>query len=375
MIFWIQTITTVWVLIVFLVPLTAFCEDGYTRIKAPCNLTFPGDHGEHPGYRTEWWYYTGNLRNEKGNAYGFQLTFFRHQITPIVDHAFTEAVSKWRANQIYFAHAALTDIAGKRHYSAEQIGRGALGIAGVKKDGNAIRVSIGKWQALITENKHQLHALDDAFQFELNLVPTKPLVLHGDQGYSRKGSRADQASCYYSYTRMGATGELTLGGSTFKVAGSAWMDHEFSTAPLAKGIIGWDWFALQLADQTEIMLFLLRLKNGGIHSASSGTFVDENQNVIPLSYNEFDIRPLAYWKSPKTNGNYPRKWEINVPELALVLKVTSNLADQEMVTRTTANVAYWEGSVAVEGQKDGQPVNGQGYVEMTGYANDFSAPL
>jgi predicted secreted hydrolase len=351
-------------------------DSDFLTVTGPCNLIFPKDHGPHPGYRTEWWYYTGNLQSDAGAPYGFQLTFFRRQISPPgAQNKWPKPHSAWRAQQIYLGHAAISDISKKRYLPSERIAREALGIAGVSQKASETDIFIKNWSAKIETGSHLLKAAADDFSYELTLQPLKPPVLHGSAGYSRKGSTPERASCYYSITRLIAEGTLTLDGKTIPVKGLSWMDHEFSTAPLEPGIIGWDWFSLQLSDQSEIMLFQLRNEHGGLHPASSGTFVDPSGRPRHFNREDFSVEILDQWKSPKSGAVYPVRWRVAVFPLAIQLTVAANMSDQEMQTPGSTGVTYWEGSVAANGSVADQTVQGRGYVELTGYAKFFSAPM
>ena len=348
----------------------------YLTITGPCNLEFPRDHGAHPGYRTEWWYYTGNLRSQNGDLYGFQLTFFRSQISPPgADKTWPDPPSAWRTQQIYLAHAAVSDIAGKRHLQTELVAREALSMAGVLLRPPETVVFLKNWSARIGAENQVLNVDTDEFSYELTLKPLKPLVLHGRAGYSLKGSSPERASCYYSYTRLAVEGQLTLGGKTMAVRGQGWMDHEFSTAVLEPGIKGWDWFSLQLSDRTEMMLFLLRTDDGGISAASGGTFVDPDGNTRAIGKDEFAVTIDDTWKSPHSKAVYPSRWRLQVFPYSLDLTINPNLADQEMRTSASTGVTYWEGSVSIRGTRDENQINGQGYVELTGYAEGFDRPM
>ena len=242
-------------------------EGDYLQVTGPCDFSFPADHGPHSGYRTEWWYYTGNLADTDQHRFGFQLTFFRRRLQPpAARQNWPQPASPWRTDEIYLAHAALTDITHGRHLMAEKMARPVLNLAGATSQENAWRIFIGSWQANILPNQHQLKADTEAFALDLTLRSSKPMVLHGNRGYSRKGQTRDKASCYYSFTRLEATGTVRLNQNRHSITGTAWMDHEFSTSPLQTDITGWDWFSLQFSDQTEIMLFLLRQSDGGINS-------------------------------------------------------------------------------------------------------------
>ena len=350
--------------------------DDYLSVTGPCNQTFPQDHGSHPGYRTEWWYYTGNLTADSGDRYGYQLTFFRSQIGPPgANQGWPRPSSAWRTQQFFVGHAALTDLNQKRHLQAETVARGALDLAGVVQKNAATTVFVKNWSARIDADSHTLEANTADFAINLNLETAKPPVLHGDTGYSRKGSTAERASCYYSLTRLNTSGSLKIGAKTVAVEGLSWMDHEYSTTALEAGIVGWDWFSLQLSDQTELMLYLLRAESGETNPASSGTFVDRSGVSRHLTAENFSVSVLEQWKSPRSGAVYPSAWRVHILPLDLVLTVSANLADQEMMTVASTGVIYWEGSVSATGVVDNQRVIAEGYVELTGYAGPFRAPL
>ncbi len=364
------------ILLLFINPLIAEATDGYLSVTGSCNLEFPKDHGAHPGYRTEWWYYTGNVRSESGDRYGFQLTFFRRQISlPGAENAWPSPPSAWRTQQIYLAHAAISDIAAKRHLQAELVAREALAMTGVRQTETTTVVFLRNWSARIGPVTQVLKVDTDAFSYELTLRPVKPPVLHGLDGYSLKGSTPERASCYYSYTRNEVEGRITTGGKTFAVSGLGWMDHEFSTALLEPGIKGWDWFSLQLSDQTEIMVFLLRTQDGNISAVSGGTYVGRDGQTSHLSSDDVAVTVLDTWQSRHSKAVYPSRWRLQIFPHSLALTIVSNLANQEMQTFESTGVTYWEGSVSISGTIENHAVKGKGYVELTGYAADFEAPL
>ena len=365
-----------WLFFLTALPVTGEEAGNYLSVTGPCNLEFPRDHGAHPGYRTEWWYYTGNLKSANRDPYGFQLTFFRTQISPPgADKKWPRHPSAWRTRQVYLAHAAVSDIAGKQHLQAEDVSRAALGMAGVKIAGENTLVFLKNWSAQIGPDSHVLTVNTADFSYALNFEPAKPAVLHGDNGYSLKGSTPERASCYYSFTRLEGQGSITIGRNTVAVSGSAWMDHEFSTAPLEPDLTGWDWFSLQFSDQTEIMIYLLRKAGGELNPASSGTFVDPAGRARHLAESDFKLQVLDTWKSRQSKARYPSRWRMQIAPLSIDVTITSNLPDQEMRTLGSTGVTYWEGSVSIDGTKNRRPVKGEGYVELTGYAGSFDAPL
>ncbi len=353
--------------------LRSACAGDYRPVTGPCDFVFPRDHGAHPDFRTEWWYYTGNLAAPSGERYGFQLTFFRTQIAePGSEKTWPSKPSAWRTKDLFLSHAALSDLEKKAFLLDERVARAGAGLAGVTQDKNATRVFLGSWSALIESDGHRLEAQAKEFSLDLVCRASKPLTAHGKEGYSLKGKRPESASCYYSFTRLETEGSITVQGKSVPVRGMAWMDHEFSSAPLEDDLEGWDWFSLQLEDRTELMIYLLRQKAGGNSPASSGTFVKPSGETVGLSNRDFQIEVVEKWKSPRSGATYPSRWRIRVIPLNLDLAVVPSLSDQELITEKSTRVTYWEGSVSVTGRSGQSPVSGVGYVEMTGYARPFN---
>jgi predicted secreted hydrolase len=334
---------------------------------------FPRDHGSHDTFRTEWWYYTGHLAAEDGHRFGYQLTFFRRGIE---DDRVRANPSRWAIRQLYLAHAAISDLSERRFQYAEKVSRAGLGKAGAAPD--RLRVWIDRWAADSAEPddpRHHLQAAADGFSMDLMLAPEKAPVVHGEQGISLKGGGAGQASHYYSLTRLAASGAVAIGSRRFTVTGSGWMDHEFGSADLGESLIGWDWFGIQLDDRTELMLYRLRHPDGRPDPLSSGTIVLPDGRTRHLRLPDFTVDVLDRWHSPASGAEYPSRWRIAVPSERLKLEVTPLLADQELLTRRSTQVTYWEGAVAVRGNREEAPVTGQGFVELTGYAERFRQKL
>ncbi len=338
----------------------------FQSATAGYRYNFPRDHGSHPTYRTEWWYYTGHLHAKNGRSFGFELTFFRRGVPP---DKIKTLPSKWSISHLYLAHFAVTDITGKRFHFSEKLSREGLGKAGA--DESRLRVWIDDWRAEASTEpsaSHTLVAHDETHALALTLQPAKPLVTHGAAGISRKGKDVGQASHYYSFTRLATSGKLTIEGESFDVTGTSWMDHEFGSAELGTDQVGWDWFSIQLEDDTELMLYRMRRKDGSSDLASSGTVVSPDGRTRHLEVTDFQIESTGTWTSSESKATYPSRWRLKFPSLNLVLDVTPLLADQELRTSRSTRVSYWEGAVAVTGTKQGRPVKGQGYVELTGYA-------
>ncbi|HUB82962.1 MAG TPA: lipocalin-like domain-containing protein [Bryobacteraceae bacterium] len=319
---------------------------------------FPRDHFSHPDYRTEWWYYTGNLRGRGGHRYGFELVFFRQG----QDRGPAQNPSAWRVDDLYLAHLALTDIdAGGFRYT-RRLNRAGPGIAGVSFDQG--RIWNGNWQVRWdkTTDSQQLTATAEGIQFSLRLTPLIPAVINGENGVSRKAAGVGRASYYVSFPRMAVEGRL----NGAEVGGTAWMDHEWFTESLDPSQQGWDWFSVQLENGANIMLFDLRDAGGAIDPYSSGTFIAKDGSATHLKRTDFHLEPLDYWSSPKTHARYPVKWRISIPAMNISLECVAAVKNQELVSEDTPGLTYWEGAVAYSGSS-----RGVGYLEMTGY----SAPV
>jgi predicted secreted hydrolase len=331
---------------------------GFARALGPRPFSFPADHGPHADFRTEWWYYTGNLGTAAGRHAGFQLTFFRVALLPGAE----PRASAWATRQLYVAHFAVTDTAGGRFHAAGRAGRGALGLAGA--EASPFRVWVEDWSAEGDGASARLRAAEGEVALDLIVSAAKPVVAQGDRGLSRKGPEPGNASFYYSFTRMPARGVLRLGGETLEVSGEAWMDREWSTSALGPDLAGWDWFALQLDDGRELMFYLLRRRDGAADPFSAGTLVAADGTARALAAGDVQIETLAHWTSPRSGVRYPARWRLAVPSAALSVEIQPRLADQELIVGTR----YWEGAVAVAGAAAGRPLAGQGYVELVGYA-------
>lgn len=341
----------------------------YSPAKAGYQYQFPYDHGAHPDFQTEWWYYTGHLNTEKGEEYGFELTFFRFGNDQ--KSAFKNP-SRWAVKDIYMAHFAISSIKNKTFNYYEKISREALGKAGAEK--GQLKVWIDNWSVEEVDGTHILKASHPKWEIDLKLHPSKPPVIHGRNGISQKGRLPGEASHYYSLTRLQVLGTLRKDQNTVKVKGMAWMDHEFSTHSLPKELAGWDWFSIQLDNQWELMLYQLRQKDGSLSPFSSGTLVDPRGRAIPLKPQDFEIKVLDHWESKESKGIYPILWRILIPDKKIDLTLTPAFSDQELLTSESTQVTYWEGVVSIHGKWNGFPVTGKGYTEMTGYSNELRGP-
>ena len=338
----------------------------YQRALPGRKLSFPADHYSHPDFKTEWWYYTGHLETENGKRYGYQVTFFRFGVRDRQK----EMKEKPLFTELYMAHFALSDVAQKKFLYRERINRGYGDRAGAATD--RYLVWNEDWKVEGDHKEHRIYAGDRGVTLRLALTSLKPPVLHGQNGLSQKGEGEGRASYYYSLTRMQAEGELTIDGKKEKVRGLSWMDHEFGSNQLGDDQVGWDWFSIQLDNQTELMLYLMRRKDGSVDPYSSGTLVSSNGATKHLNIKDYRVDVLERWKSPKSNANYPIKWKISIPTEGIELEILPAFPDQELITNRSTRVTYWEGAVAIKGTFKQSPVAGHGYAEMTGYAGKLT---
>ncbi len=311
-----------------------------TPTPEPRPISFPADELPHD-VLTEWWYYTGHLKGPEGRAYGFEFVIFQ---------------SQRRSNVLYAAHFAITDHQGPRFRYAEAVSQG-------KQAAKAqLELTVGPWRLSGSQGRYSIEAVMQDYAVRLTTEPQKPPALHmgGIIDYGPAGF-----SYYYSYTRLSVSGIMVEGGRPISVRGTAWMDHQWGNfIPLAGG--GWDWFALQLDTGEDLMVYVLRDPSGR-PLGGYGTFIDTAGTVRSTDPRHLQVAPLSQWTSPRTGITYPMGWALNVPELDLELQLRPVLADQELDTRKSTGVIYWEGEVTVEGLKGSVPVRGEGYVELTGY--------
>lgn len=333
-------------------------EQGFSRATEPRPFRFPQDHAAHPDFRNEWWYITGNLSDGENNRYGYQVTLFRIALTPLPP----ASLSNWATNQVWMAHVALTDVSAKRHWHDQRLARGAVGLAG--QSDQPFRVWLEDWQILGTAEGAFPWTVDlqaKRFGLKLKLMPSKPVVLQGDNGLSQKSGEPGNASYYYSFTRLQTEGEIQKGEQRIEVNGWSWLDREWSTSALGADQVGWDWFSLHLQDQHELMFYRLRQQNGATDRHSAGKWVMPDGESRPLAADEVVMQPLRYWTSP-SGRRYPVSWKLAIPRLQQQFIVEALVEDQEMAT----GIYYWEGAVKVGSAVNGELL-GYGYLEMTGY--------
>jgi predicted secreted hydrolase len=350
------------------VPGTPIPIEGFSHADGSHTLSFPEDFGPHPDFQTEWWYYTGNLDDENGRHFGYELTFFRVSLVP-PDQSPARS-SSWGTTQFYMAHFALTDVEAGEFHAFQRYQRGVDDLAGAQAD--PYHVWLEDWDVQqVAANRYELVASNEGLRIDLQLTDEKGPVLQGDSGYSRKGADPNSASYYYSETRLVTEGEVQIGEQVFQVSGLSWKDHEFSTNALESGQVGWDWFSIQLDDGYEVMLYQIRRADGSVDPFSSGTLIAPDGTTQQLALDDFLIDAQGTWHSPHSNADYPMGWSIQFPEANLELALEPFLEDQELNLATI----YWEGAVRITGTHNGAAVSGVGYVEMTGYAAPLSPGL
>ncbi len=337
-----------------LAPGFTFAQEGFVNPDAPWPWKFPRDHGRHDNFQTEWWYFTGNLRSAQGREFGYQLTFFRRAIS-------RESISRrsaWAFRDIYAAHFAISDVSGKRFYYDQRLSRGALGIAEASKD--SLAVHLQSWSMRELRGKIHLSAAADFGEISFILKNGFAPALHGQQGLAKKGAQPGQASYYYSLPNLPTHGTLSINKEKFFITGVSWMDHEFGRKQLAEEDVGWDWFALHLSDSVEVMLYLLRRSDGTFAPYSAGSVMRGGRVVRHLALRDFFCEPIIWWTSKQSGANYPVKWKIKLDDYDLLVSAT--FENQELDTRQTTGVIYWEGSVKVRGEKNGKKIGGEGYL-------------
>ena len=335
---------------------------------APVSL--PRDLAAHSDAQTEWWYYTGQAKTDSGREFGIELVFFKRRTD--LDN-FSVVPLRLLGNPFYFAHFAITDITRERFiYAHRKSANGALDMpASASEEHYYLR--LGDWTVREAHGDHVVRASIGAdTTLEATLSPEKNVVLNGRNGVSFKDE--GEASRYFSYTRMNLEGDLTENGVTEHFIGSAWMDREFGTWTPTENQKGWDWFSIQLDDDTELMCYQLRNSAGETSRFSSGTFVHADGSSVSLSSTEFSIVPTGEWTSPRTGVVYPSGWKVNVPSRDIELTITPVMSDQELDTRGSTMIVYWEGACRVNGGVENRPAGGRAYVELVGYDRTHENP-
>jgi predicted secreted hydrolase len=343
----------------------AKCRIGFAIFFAFCILhsafaydfSFPRDHGSHDAYPTEWWYFTGHLTTDDDHRYGFEVTFFRVSSGA---PAPSPAVNPWELRNVALAHFAITDVDGKAFRYYEKVNRASKFTANAATD--YLDVFNEGWRATTTpDGSWRLVAREKNDSLDLTLHARKPPAVH---------ENPVRVKPYYSLTRLEAGG--TINGK--RARGLAWMDHEFGSASLRESQQGWDWYSVQLDNDMELMLYVIRRADGSADATSCGSLITNDGHVIAISRDQMKINAKRKWRSKKSGATYPLEWSVAIPALRIALTLDPLLDDQELVTPTSTRITYWEGAVDVSGSFDGVAVKGDGYVEMTGYDRAFRAP-
>jgi len=362
----------------------------FAKVLDERKFSFPRDHGAHPDYRQEWWYFTGNLEAPDGHRYGYELTLFRIALHPFkqpVSANYTSrtgqapkpsGLSLWRANQIYMAHFAITDVDNDKFYYDEQFSRDAMRLAGaevnfsekITGESTQLKLWLNDWDVESVNSSIfplRLSANTGEFGISLTLNKTKPIVLQGNNGLSVTGEKPGSASYYYSITRMPTQGEIQIGVNNVSVSGNSWFDHQWFSTQLESEQQGWDWFALQLDDGRDLMFYNIKRKDGSLDLHSAGAIIEQDGQYKFLSASDMNIEVIRQWHSDATNVTYPAGWKILIPRETLELQVTPAIDDQELINTA---VRYWEGAVKISGKykNSNRIVAGKGYVELVGYS-------
>lgn len=328
---------------------------GYPRVRPSSALIFPRDHGAHPEFRTEWWYITGWVKDAKGTDFGVQVTFFRNRPRVQEDNP-----SAFAPKQLVFAHAAVADPQLGRLRRDQRAAREGLGLAGA--DAGNTHVWVEEWTLRLTPDGYVARIPARDFDMELTFKPTQPILLEGENGFSRKGPMPRQASYYYSRPHLTATGTIAIEGKASPIMGQAWLDHEWSSEYLAPEAAGWDWVGINLAGGGALMAFRIRGRNGR-DFWTGGTWRDASGRTRNFAPGEIQFIPVRRWRSPRTNVEYPVAMRLSAG--AFTLDLDPLIDDQELDSRASTGTIYWEG--AVRAMRDGQEA-GRGYLELTGYA-------
>lgn len=339
----------------------ASASNQFKQALAPRDWSFPLDHGRHDGFKTEWWYFTGNLHDAQAHEFGYQLTFFRTAFAATA----APRPSPWAMRDLYFAHAAVSDITSSVFFYKDRLERGRSGLAWASD--KTLNVMLLNWSAELSEKTIRLVAHEKDFSIDLSCTDGRGPILQGPGGVNLKGNEPGQASYYYSLSRLKTAGTLTVQGRDYPVNGVSWMDHEFSSNSLSPRQSGWDWMGLQLSDGSDLMIYRMRDKAGGTDYLS-GTHITPDGRPHYLAAADISLAPSNPWTSPSSGAAYPQTWDVKCRGLpALIVK--SAMPGQELITAASTNVTYFEGAAQITDNKG--RTAGAGYLEMTGYAKSL----
>lgn len=338
-------------------------DSGFKKSVEKIRFGFPEDNGAHPEFRTEWWYFTGNLETKTGRKFGYQFTIFRTALSPEK----TEKNSDWNSNQVYMGHFTVTDIENNDFYYSEKFSRDGNELAGAVAA--PLKIWVEDWRVIEVAGlpgkefpEVKLSAGTDETAIELSLTPAKNIILQGDEGLSKKSGEEGNASYYYSVTRINTSGKVKINDEEFEVTGYSWLDREWSTSALSPEQKGWDWFSLQLDNDFEVMYYQMRKKDGSADDFSKGAIVNPQGEKENIFVQDVILSVTEYWTNDE-GMQYPSGWKLLVPSKQIELIITPAVKNQEL----KLSVRYWEGSVIVSGKFGTENVTGRGYVELTGY--------
>jgi predicted secreted hydrolase len=323
-------------------------------------LRFPGDHGSHPGFRIEWWYITGWLHDSAKREFGVQITFFRAKPQLQAGNP-----SAFNPEHIIIAHAAVADPTQRRLLHTQRAARAVFGLAGAATEDT--KVWLDDWHLTRRGETYQAQISSSELALDLAFMPTQPLLLQGQNGYSRKGPGADAASHYYSSPHLSVSGTLRGGDSIKSVTGKAWLDHEWSSSFLPGDAEGWDWIGINLDDGGALMAFRMRSRKSSNPIWSAATLRDATGSSRTFGPGAVYFSALRSWQSPRTGTNYPVAFKVKVGTLEIVLDPFFD--DQENDTRRTTGAVYWEGAVTA---RNNDRIVGRGYLELTGYGQPLA---
>ena len=338
---------------------TRVAAEDYPRVMPGRALEFPRDFGAHPDFRNEWWYITGWVKDGNGAPSGIQITFFRNR--PRVAET---SPSRFAPRQLLFAHAAIADPKLGRLRYDERAARAGFGLAEASDASTAVRID--DWSLELAGREYLARVLARDFRFELRFAKTQAVLLQGDAGFSRKGNALAHASYYYSEPQLSVSGSIAMGGADKSVIGTAWLDHEWSSEPLAPGAAGWDWTGLNLADGGALMAFRMRDRAGSTLWAG-GALRSADGRLRSFDPDAIRFEAKRRWRSPHTGVEYPVAMEVSAGTVSYVLEPLMD--DQELDARASTGTVYWEGAVRALSQ--GREA-GRGYLELTGYGKPLT---
>lgn len=352
----------------------SYTDEGFRVPQPHTELQFPRDHGSHPDYKIEWWYYTGHLNAKDGRSFGFQATFFRFAAPP---DGVIQNDDRFGNSQLYSSQVALTDVDGNHFYFDERLDRNGWDASASEEK---LSMRHGPWSLEMSddgsESMHLRANLRDQAQLDLTMRPVQPRVIFGEDGTSRKGEDETARSYYITFPRLATNGSIVVEGETIAVEGEAWMDHEIASQQLSSSLEGWDWTAIQLDDGREIKAYILRQEDGSPSPYSRFIWIDENSKASYLTPDQFSWSRTKWWKSPDTGTDYPTTVVLEARDPSTgqnsQFKLFPKLEQQE-VRGDLNGTYYWEGACYVLDAAD-NPI-GQAYLELAGYHDSLGEKL